>query len=54
MLKIFGNKDTDPTLCEELGIKWFTKFIFLGQWFDQTLEDMEINYDHVKKGAVYI
>ena len=37
MLTIFGNKDTDPTLCEELRIKWCTKFKLLGLWFDQTL-----------------
>ena len=45
MLTIFGCKDTDPLLCEELGIKWCTNFKLLGLWFDQTLKDMNTNYD---------
>ena len=49
MLTIFGCKDTDPLLCDKLGIKWCTNFKLLGLWFDQTLEDMNTNYDLAKK-----
>ena len=34
---------------DELGFKWCTNFKLLGLWFDQTLEDMNTNYDLVKK-----
>ena len=49
MLTVFGNRDDDSLLCEELGIKWCTRFKLLGIWFDQTLDDMMINYDKAKK-----
>ena len=51
MLTIFGCKENDPQLCEQLGIKWCTNFKLLGLWFDQTLEDMNTNYDLAKKSS---
>ena len=49
MLTVFGNRDDDSLLCDELGIKWCTRFKLLGIWFDQTLDDMMINSDIAKK-----
>ena len=54
MLSIFGCKDSDPQMCEQLGIKWCTNFKLLGLWFDQTLEDMNTNYDLAKKKVLAV
>ena len=54
MLMIFGCKKSDPQMCEQLGIKWCTNFKLLGLWFDQTLEDMNINYDLAKKKVLAV
>ena len=48
MLTVFENKENDSLLCDELGIKWCTRFKLLGIWFDQTLADMKINYENAK------
>ena len=45
MLMVFGCKDDDSFLWEDLGIKWVTNFKLLGIHFDQTLENMNINYE---------
>ena len=49
MLTVFGNKEDDSLLCEDLGIKWVTSFKLLGIHFDQTLENMEVNYENAIK-----
>ncbi len=54
MLTIFGCKETDVSLCKQLGIKWCTEFKLLGLWFDQTLENMNTNYDLAKKKVLAI
>ena len=45
MLTVFGCKDDDSFLCEDLEIKWVTNFKLLGIHFDQTLENMNITYE---------
>ena len=45
MLTVFGCKDDDSLLCKDLGIKWVTNFKLLGIHFDQTLENISINYE---------
>ena len=54
MLSIFGCKDSDPQMCKQLGIKWCTNFKLLGLVFDQTLEDMNSNYDLAKKNFLLL
>ena len=49
MLTVFGNKEDDSLLCEDLGIKWVTSFKLLGIHFDQTLENMVVNYENAIK-----
>ena len=48
MLTIFGCKDTNIPICDILEVMWCTKFNLLGLWFDQTLQNMDINYEIAK------
>ena len=48
LITIFRCKETDTQLCEELRIQWCTRFKLLGLCFDQTVEDMKVNYEAAK------
>ena len=44
-LTIFGKRLAKPRLVETLNIKWCTSFRLLGIQFNNTLSDMDSNYD---------
>ena len=48
MLTVLGIKENYSLLGEELRIKWCTKFKLPGIWFDQTLVDINVNYENMK------
>ena len=48
MLTVFGCKDTNVTQCDRSEVMWCTKYKLLGLWFEQTLQNKDVNYEIAK------